>query len=180
MGSEDYHVIRIENNPLLVDVPGTFELDVLEWTDWVQSIPSVDILLMSPPCREFSLGFSGPRGTAQRAGIEYHPNMELVDSCLDIKDHFKPDFWMMENVAGATSYFKDDLRLGNWKQKIGPFFFWGQFPFIPIHKHDVPPSSKTVGSSSDPLRANKRALIPFAISQEIRNTYEQQTSLEAF
>ena len=108
MESEDYHVIRIENNPLLAEVPGTFQLDILEWTDWIQGIPSVDILLMSPPCREFSNGFAGPRPTAERAGIEYHPNMELVEACLDIKDHFKPKFWMLENVAGATSYFKED------------------------------------------------------------------------
>ena len=180
LDSDEYHVIRIENNPLLADVEGTFQLDVLEWADWIEGIPSVDILLMSPPCLEFSQGYNAPRCKAFRAGEEYEPSMDLVEACLDVKDHLKPDFWILENVAGATTWFKDNSRLGKFRQRIGPFFLWGQFPFIPIHKHNIPPSMKSGGSSSDPLRANKRALIPFEISLEIRNTYEQQRTLEVF
>ncbi len=179
MDSDEYHVIRIENNPLLADVPGTFQLDVLEWADWIQGIPSVDILLMSPPCLEFSQGYNAPRCKAFREGEEYEPNMDLVEACLDIKDHLKPDFWILENVVGATTWFKDNSRLGKWKQKIGPFCLWGQFPYLATNFK--PRSGKTQDwNIGDPLRANKRALIPFEISLEIRNTYEQQRTLEAF
>lgn len=176
MDSDDYHVIRIENNPLLADIPGTFQLDILEWADWIQGIPSVDVLLMSPPCREFSLGYSGPRPKAQRAGIDFAPSMELVEACLDIKDHLKPDFWILENVAGASSYFQENPRLGQWRQRIGPFFFWGKFPFLPIPRSTLP-IKKVDPASSDPLRANKKAKIPFVVSQEIRKTFEEQRRL---
>ena len=101
MNDDDYHVIRIENNPLLADVPNSFDLDVLEWVDWIHAIPSVDILLMSPPCLEFSMAYNAPRADAQRAGEYYEPNMEVVEACLDIKDHLKPKFWILENVAGG-------------------------------------------------------------------------------
>ncbi len=180
LDSDEYHVIRIENNPLLADVEGTFQLDVLEWADWIQGIPSVDILLMSPPCREFSTAYAAPRSKAQREGREYQPNMEIVQACLDIKEYLNPGFWMLENVSGAVSYFREIPQLKQYQQRIGPWCFWGRFPFLALTEKDLPPSTKACSSHHDPLGPNKRALIPFRISQEIRNTFEQQRTLEAF
>lgn len=179
MNDDDYHVIRIENNPLLADVPSSFDLDVLEWADWIEGISSVDILLMSPPCLEFSTAYNAPRCEAQRAGEYYEPNMQVVEACLDIKDHLQPNFWILENVAGANTWFKDNPRLKKFRQRIGPYFLWGQFPYLATNYK--PRSGKTQDwNIGDPLRANKRALIPFEISLEIRNTFEQQKTLEVF
>jgi len=180
MNDDDYHVIRIENNPRLASVEGTFQLDVLDWVDWIDSIPSVDVLLMSPPCTEFSMAYAAPRGVAQRLGQAYEPNMELVNACLEIKNHLKPDFWILENVSGATTYFKDKPGLKNWRQKLGPYRFWGRFPYLALNEKDLPLSTKNCSSHHDPLGPNKRALIPFIISQEIRNSYEHQRCLNDY
>lgn len=180
MHDDDYHVIRIENNPLLATVEGTFQLDVLEWVDWIDSIPSVDVLLMSPPCTEFSTAYAAPRGVAQRLGQAYAPNMEIVNACLEIKNHLKPEFWILENVSGATTYFKDKPGLKNWQQKLGPYRFWGRFPYLALNEKDLPPSTKNCSSHHDPLGPNKRAKIPLIISQEIRNSYEQQRCLNDY
>ena len=49
-----WNVIRIENNPALQYVPFTMELDVLKWEEWIDDIPHPDVIVASPPCREFS------------------------------------------------------------------------------------------------------------------------------
>ena len=76
-------VKRIENNPLLNQVPDTEEMCVLELRDILQSqvnqgnfIWPIDVLLASPPCLEFSFGFNAPQSVAARDGRydEYDPS----------------------------------------------------------------------------------------------------------
>ena len=52
---------------------------------------------------------------------------------------------------------------------------WGNFPAFVNPKID----SKEVGagSSKDPLRANKRALIPFAVSKALKDAIENQRQI---
>jgi hypothetical protein len=82
---------------------------------------------------------------------------------------------MIENVAGAVKYF--DPLLGKYSQKLGPFFLWGNVPKIvlPGFKH-----SKADGDSwsDDPLRPNKRAMIPFEVSFALLQTLRFQKTLE--
>ena len=66
--AREYEVFRFENNPDLAQVPKTYLEDVCSWMDWVEKYPAPDIILASPPCLEFSLGYNGPRSKAQRAG----------------------------------------------------------------------------------------------------------------
>ena len=84
-------VLRVENNPLLSEVPHTTIQDVLEVRDRLtlyhaqgSPIREYDVLLAAPPCREFSLAYSSPRSVAQRNGEEFHPSMELLEAILDI------------------------------------------------------------------------------------------------
>jgi hypothetical protein len=177
--AREYEVFRFENNPDLAQVPKTYLEDVCSWMDWVEKYPAPDIILASPPCLEFSLGYNGPRSKAQRAGEDYEPDMSLVDACLDIVEHFKPQIWILENVAGATTYFREHEKLGDWEQRIGPFFFWGTFPRI-ISGYE--PGEDSLGKTAqwnigDPLRANKRAIIPLKISRGILEAFEQQWTL---
>jgi hypothetical protein len=170
-----FEVIRIENNPDLDHVPHTLMLDILEWREWAFDLPHPDIILCSPPCRGFSNAFGAPRAIAQRAGEEYQPDMSILNTCMEIIGVFNPAWWAVENVAGAIKYFKPVI--GNFKQKVGPFFLWGNIPHLHLagFKH-----SKATGDSwsTDPLRANKRALIPFEVSFELFQALRDQTTLE--
>ena len=94
-------VVRVENNPLLSEVPRTSMEDVLAMRDRLhlfhaqgQPIRSCDVLLAGPPCREFSHGFSGPKAIAAREGRldEYEPNMETLEATLDIIRIVKPRY----------------------------------------------------------------------------------------
>jgi hypothetical protein len=155
-------VIRIDNSKLVQYVPFTLDLDVRQWADWADDLPKPDVIVASPPCVEFSNGFYGPRPTALRSGIEFEPDMSIVIACRDIIETFKPKYWVIENVAGAIKFFQEEL--GFWSQKIGPLFLWGNFPRIILPPGYTYTKAGQDVWSSDPLRANKKAMIPFEVS----------------
>jgi len=174
-----WNVIRIESNPELAYVPFTQTLDVLEWEEWVPNLPDrVDVVWASPPCREFSRGFAAPAPTAERAGLPFEPSMELVRACLDIIDYLKPKWWVIENVRGALSSFIDVHPLGKPKQNIGPFFLWGNFPRIIMPYSFEHLKSSVDVWSTNPLRANLKAMIPFEVSFAFLESVTRQQTLE--
>ena len=128
-------VVRVENNPLLSEVPHTTMQDVLEVRDRLQQfqdegqpIREYDVLLAGPPCREFSLAYSSPRSIAHRNGDDFHPNMELLEACLDIIRITRPRVWCIENVVGSAEFFAEyGLEV---RQKHGPHLLYGNFPMF--------------------------------------------------
>jgi len=171
-----WEVVRIENCADLQHVPHTYMLDVTEWRDWIHLFPDPDVIVASPPCLPFSNAYGGPRARAFREGREYIPETDIVEVCKEIIDHKQPTWWAIENVAGSIKFLKPFL--GDFRQKLGPFFVWGNIPYLPM-----PPTwkhSKADGDawSTDPLRANKRALIPFEVSFELFKTLREQQTLE--
>ena len=172
-------VIRIEANPELQYIPKTMQLDVLEWEDWMSPVladgSEVDVIWASPPCREFSRGFNAPGPVAERAGVVYHPNMDIVKACFDIINHIQPKHWCIENVGGAVPYFQE--LLGECSQIVHPFYLWGNFPQI-IMANSLFPKSSCTSWSTDPLRANKRAYIPFELSFAFMETLQRQWTLD--
>lgn len=176
-------VMRVENNPILEGVPGTTIQDVFEVRDRLhlfhaqgQPIREYDVLLAGPPCREFSLAFNAPQAKAQRTGEDYEPDMTHVEAILEIVRITKPRYWCVENVRGSEKHFARQGLLP--VQKHGPHVLYGHFPKfepgpLPLKKH----KDKT---SSDPLRMNHKALIPFALSSALRQAIMDQTTLLDF
>lgn len=166
-------VLRIETNPRLQYVPRTLDLDVLKWREWIDDIPKPDIIWASPPCRDFSTAFNAPRSVHERShDTEYQPNMDCLIAAKEIIDYLSPKWWIVENVSGSEKYF--EKYVGKMKQRITSFFLYGTFPYLPMgdFQHLKPDSS-----SSNPLRSNIRAMIPFEISYELLKTYNAQKSL---
>lgn len=177
-------VVRIENNPLLSEVPCTQIQDVFEVRDRLQRfeeegqpIREYDILLAGVPCREFSLAYSAPRAIAHREGTEFEPSMELLEATMEIIRITKPRYWIIENVIGSIKYFE---KFGLQARQIhGPHVFYGRYPmFQPQGK--IPTKASKDKTSSHPLRANHKALIPFTISESLRNACIEQTTLFQF
>jgi site-specific DNA-cytosine methylase len=176
-------VVRIENNEKLADVPHTRLLDVNHWIDWLPGLikemggpPS--IVIAAPPCTEFSNAFNAPKSKARRAGLidDYKPNLDCVISCQEIIDFCEPDFWILENVVGAIEFLTGIL--GPFKQTLGPFVFWGVFPYLDLPRSQFSKhKSRQTWSSADPLRANKRAMWPIEISQALLENVMGQSRL---
>tara|TARA_Y100001973_G_C5202504_1_gene338916 strand:- start:1020 stop:1622 length:603 start_codon:yes stop_codon:yes gene_type:complete len=176
-----WEVLRIENNTLLSGVPFTEMIDVIEFRDTLASmmeegfVPEpVDLLWASPPCVEFSLAYGAPQSIAQREGKDYTPSMELVDATLDIIKMINPRYWIIENVRGAVKWFKP--KLGAQQMVINhSIFLWGRFPAFDAGV--IESKYHKDGSSRDPLRPNKRALIPIEISRALKLAIEEQRTL---
>ena len=185
---QGWEIMRIENNPLLSEVPHTEIIDIFEFRDNLADMMNrgyqpdkVDLILFSPPCREFSLGFNAPRAVASREGRleEYSPDMSILECGLEIIELLEPRFWIIENVKGSIRYFEP--YVGKPKCSIGSFWFYGKFPkFKNSVQGEVPSKYKNDKDSKHPLRLQYRALIPLPISKAIKQAVESQTSLFNF
>jgi len=175
-----HEVLRIENNPLLEDVPHTKLMCIYELRDWIEDnlelnpFDDVDLILFSPPCYEFSLAFSAPRAVhlREKPAIPYEPSTDLLECGLDIIKMLSPRYHIIENVRGATKYFKEIL--GSPRQINDAYVFWGNFPsFVPRSF----PSKAAKDERHSPLRANIRGQLPIQISQSLLEAIKNQKSI---
>tara|TARA_R110002012_G_scaffold260079_1_gene441746 strand:+ start:324 stop:923 length:600 start_codon:yes stop_codon:yes gene_type:complete len=173
----DWQVFRFDNNPLLKDIEDTQITDNM--FNIVSIFPGeVELLWASPPCREFSHGYNSPISRSRRGEIGYEnftPSLDLVNKTIEVIDRVKPKFWVIENVVGAISWLEPIL--GKPTQIIGSVVLWGNFPFIHM-PHDFKERKQDKDTwSTDPLRANKKAKIPYEISLRLMIAVEQQRTL---
>ena len=172
-------VVRVENNPLLSEVPCTSMQDVLDMRDRLhlyhaqgEPIRQCDVLLAGVPCYEFSLAYSAPRSVAQRNGDDWEPSMKLLEATLDIIRIVKPRYWVIENVHGSQKYFEKYGLLQ--KQKHGAHVLYGNFPMF--HTRDLPTKADRDKRWSE-IRSNHKAYIPFQLSQNLRQAIVDQKTL---
>ena len=169
----EWDVMRFENNELLRDVPNTQITDLTEPlmlnTFWLNP----DLVWCSPPCVDFSDGYSAPKAVAKREGREYNPDMSLVKRSIELIEQYKPKYWVIENVRGAQPFFLE--LLGKPKQIFGSIYLWGNYPLIDVGTWKM--GKKEDDWSTNPLRANIRAKIPIEISQGLKRAVETQRSL---
>jgi len=175
--SNEWDVIRIENNPLLKHVPGTIIGTIYDTTaQWLRSgHPRVDLIWASPPCRDFSQAYSAPGPKAAREGRDFAPDLGLVLESKRIIDTIEPSHWVIENVLGSIPHLKPIL--GPPRMIVGPFVLWGNFPLLDLQGFTHDKFAKDP-HSSDPLRANHRAQIPWEISSALLSALATQSHLE--
>lgn len=178
----DWRVIRIDNNPELLDhVKGMWLLDMTNPKNVLDVIRAhlydVDlerlVVWASPPCTQFST--KNPERDESSFDLTLLNNtVWLIDM---LEEYYNLTDWFIENVRGAVSTFNDEL--GEYNQRIGPFFLWGKFVPVAcldaeIHRH-TKPFNKT--NSRTPLRSNIHAQIPYALSESVRESLDRQLSL---
>lgn len=184
MLNNGWEVKRIENNPALALVPNTEIMNVYDVGQLLDlgismgNIPTQPTLVWaSPPCTDFSDGYNSPKSKAGRDGIHYYPHdaIELVKETKRIIDIIQPKYWIIENVRGAIPFL--EKILGKPVMIIDSIVLWGRFPkwsMEPGYKHIKDDSAW----SDDPMRANKRALIPYAVSDACRQSIEDTRTLD--
>lgn len=180
-----WEVMRIEINPLLNEVPDTEIIDVLEFRDTLADMiergyqpARPDLILASPPCRDFSTGFYSPRSQSAINGEldSYQPDMTILEACLDIISMLKPTYHIIENVRGSIRYFEP--YLGAPKCKVGAWWFYGKFPSFDVNLEV--PEKRDMDKRHSPLRVQYKSVIPLVVSQAIKKAIESQTSLFQF
>jgi hypothetical protein len=184
-----HDVLRIENNPLLEKVPNTRLMCIFEFRDWIEEhyanpksmgdmlmsarFHKIDLIWASPPCDEFSLGYSAPHAihTREHPNEPYEPDMTYLEATLDIIKLLKPRYYVIENVRGASKFFTE--MIGTKPRQIlgNAQILWGNFPLIDPPRYQ---SKAEVDKRHSPLRANIRAKIPIEISQALLDAIENQ------
>lgn len=170
-----YAVLRYDNNPLLMNVPNTTICDLTNYEIKIRH--KVDLVWASPPCYDFSRAYNAPAPTAQRNGVEFEPDLNLLKKSIELIEELKPTHWVIENVVGSIKHFEPFL--GQPRQIIGPFVLWGNFPLIDVprgFKH----TKKEIDKRWSPIRSNVRAKIPLEISAGLKTAIESQTKLDIF
>ena len=178
INSDEWEVITIDNNPDLnptycMSVEDLINSELLaSWVIWAadNGEPYFDLIWASPPCIEF---FKCLAPWFE----EYYgeqPSMDLVKLSRYLITCLQPPTWIIENTKSGA-YFMTDL-LGKPRQKLGPFYLWGNFPLLNVdipdnHKAGVDPGNK------NPLRSNIRAKIPYILSQDLHDTLKYQKKL---
>lgn len=183
-----HEVLRIENNPLLKDIPRTHLIDIREFRDNLleakergEPFLEVDLITASPPCLNFSNAFNSPKSNWLRENPnqtveDYQPNLDLLDITLEIIDILKPKYYIIENVVGSIRYFKP--KLGVPRQIIGAFVLWGNYPEI-IIKNQLP-SKASKDKRWSKLRSNHKAKIPIQLSHGLLIAILEQTNFNDY
>ena len=173
-----YSVLRIDNNPLLSEVPYTYIGDIMTQEFFNKSTVQMDYVHAGPTCHQFSLAFNAPRSRAIHTGLgdTYEPTegIALVKRCKEIIDIIKPKYWSLENVRGSIKYLTPFL--GEPRLIVGPYVYWGNFPLFDI-SIDMLPSKHQLDKRHSPLRMNHRAECPLLLSQAFFNAMASQKSI---
>ena len=162
----DWTVIRIDNYELLESVPHTIIMDIAEFNPLV--LEDFNVVWASPPCTEFST--ANPNRNPELG-------LPLVERAIEIIDALKPGCWIIENVKGSIKHLTP--LLGPPRLILGPYVLWGNFPLFWV---DMDGYSKLENDpwSDDPLRTQKRALVPLSISQGLLEALRTQATMDRF
>ena len=171
--SSDWAVLRYDNNPDLMHIPGTSLCDLQHYQINIRH--RIDVIWASPPCLDFSHAFNAPGPTAQREGIDFEPDMSLLERAIEIIQDLEPTYWVIENVRGAIKHFSP--YLGEPRQIIGPFVLWGNYPLLALERDTDFKKEFNKTNSKTPLRSNIHARIPIEISQALKDAIENQKTI---
>lgn len=189
MDDPNWEVQRVDNNELLNQVENMTIANIYALRDELKHHydngwrPSKEITIVwaSIPCNEVSLGFSSKRSQSDRGEIDnWYPEetMALLEATLQIIEILQPQYWVIENVRGSLTYFQDVL--GKPRQIIAQkYVLYGKYPHIHVRGEIKSKFDKDTWSN-DPLRANKRAVIPIVISEALKEAIQCQTKLTDF
>ena len=182
--TDNWTVLRIDNNPLLSGVPNTMMQDIEVLANNIfgpQNVKKkIDVIWASPPCRDFSSGYNSPKSIASReVGIEnYDPDMSLLIASLKIIEIVKPKYFIIENVVGSIRYFEQFL--GAPRQIIGPYVLWGNFPYVAVDESKLESKKSKDKHSANPLRSNYKAKVDYELSRALKEAIENQKSILSY
>jgi len=183
----DWHVIKIDNNPELVEHNrGLHIMDISQTDEVIRMLEHMlceighrfhekMVIWASPPCTEFSYA------NANRHSLQDPDDFDLtlIEASLDIINHFQPDHWIIENVHGAVPIIHQEFGILP-TQSIGSIVMWGKFPLIGIRTRDSWVHRKLDAKGTRALRPNNRAKIPLAVSEGLLSSIESQKTLFDF
>lgn len=120
-----------------------------------------DVIVGSPPCREFSQFRSIGKLTWKKPPNIYE-GLENVYAFFRIIQEAKPKFWLMENVPNLAKHIIVKPKMTTYLSRTMRRSFWGNFPPFLVPRSNKMPIC--TGKWDSKLRKWQRAKIPFAFS----------------
>ena len=130
-----------------------------------------DLVVGSPPCREFTAAYSGNWRVPQNPAR----GLVLVEAFLDAVENMRPRYWLMENVPGLAKHLELKPRV---KARLGKGMyrcFWGTFPaFLVPLDYD----KKIFHLKGIPVKLRRwyRARIPLAAARSLGRAVKDSIS----
>jgi site-specific DNA-cytosine methylase len=185
---ETHQILAIDNNPVLLEHNDFMILgNIANTGETLQQIfrfirDSYQVCM--PPLTEIIIWASPPCVQYSTANINRNPDdfdntlleasltiIHTVEKWLNPRIQF---YWVVENVKGAYQEFSKII--GHTPISIGnKFFLWGKFPKFNVKL--AKSHSKIDPEGSRALRPNLRAVIPYEISQGLKNSIRTQKTL---
>lgn len=125
------------------------------------------LIVASPPCQGFSLASRARRHGTRPAPIDF----ELLAHALRIIREAQPEYWAIENVAGAVPHFAP--LLGGARVRNAPWFVWGDFPGFLVGREKMPKGPSGVAGrvfwrgGSKRERAILASMVPAALARDL-------------
>lgn len=154
-----------------------------------ENFKGYDLIVGSPPCRDFSRISMGAGVRWKRPPDPWGEGLRLVNIFLDFIDKAKPTFWCMENSPYLSQYLNKKPRMVALIGKTMKRGFWGNFPNFLISR-DMSKGILSGGRNrvtgvirkesskfSGPFRSWERARIPLPVARALGAAVKQ--SLEA-
>lgn len=115
---------------------------------------SPTLVTASPPCPEFSTAPVKPFA-------DRNPDRSLWYACREAVAHLDPEWYVIENVAGAQHWF------GEADKSCHPYHLWGRFP--PFDVGDLPDKGRHGAADGHGLQS---AQVPYALADALRHAVE--------
>jgi len=129
-----------------------------------------DVIVGSPPCRNFSSVTSFSH--RWKKPVDINDGLTNINAFLGFVEKAQPIYWLMENVRGLKKYIDTkptcQVRLSKGMYRC----FWGRFPGFLVPMDLSKKIWKYNGSIK--LRKWERARIPFPIATALARAIKQQ------
>ena len=110
----NYSVLRYDNNPAFENLQGTTICDLLNYEIKIRH--EIELIWASPPCLEFSNAYHAPKSIANREGIEYKPNLDLVKRAIEIVEDLG---WVLITATLTSAFCPFADEIVNMMNKAG-------------------------------------------------------------
>jgi len=140
---------------ITLDYDPVFRTDIVcDLRSWSPASLGVrpDVIWFSPPCTEFAREFM----PWSKTGVD--PDLSILLAGLAVIKYFNPDYYLIENVKGAISWFSPVL--GSYRVSYDPYYFWGFFPLPGVVNRRVWKRKSSFGSKQE----FQRSKIPYNLS----------------
>lgn len=138
-----------------------------------------DVIIGSPPCRDFSTATQANKGYPSREGPNPERGLELIHEFMRIIDEAQPKFWAFENVQRLEKFYEPKPIWRFYVSVRGKRSLWGNIPLPLMPDFRFPGRNMEFGylQFSYKKRSALRSKIPIGIARAIAQVLRSKITI---